>query len=144
MIPPPRQRKGAPAGAFPKTKSNSQNPLNTIHVAPAQRDPSAGMFPRFGHLVLDRRLEPAEIRTVTLAWSRRGWALSQTDGGGLCWAGPDDELLASAAERREAATYCPGMNKGPLVNLTLAHGPCRAAPATPGSAPPPAGRASRL
>jgi hypothetical protein len=31
------------------------------------------------------------------------------------------ELLASAAERREAATYCPGMNKGPLVNLTLAH-----------------------
>ncbi|MGC2210821.1 MAG: YkgJ family cysteine cluster protein [Candidatus Korobacteraceae bacterium] len=30
------------------------------------------------------------------------------------------ELLASAGERREAATYCPGMNKGPLVNLTLA------------------------
>jgi Fe-S-cluster containining protein len=30
------------------------------------------------------------------------------------------ELLAHAAERREAASYCPGMNKGPLVNLTLA------------------------
>jgi Fe-S-cluster containining protein len=30
------------------------------------------------------------------------------------------ELLADAGERREAAGYCPGMNKGPLVNLTLA------------------------
>lgn len=30
------------------------------------------------------------------------------------------ELLASASERREAARYCPGMNKGPLVNLQLA------------------------
>jgi Fe-S-cluster containining protein len=30
------------------------------------------------------------------------------------------ELLADAAQRREAASYCPGMNNGPLVNLTLA------------------------
>ena len=28
--------------------------------------------------------------------------------------------MASPAERRQAATYCPGMNHGPLVNLTLA------------------------
>ena len=27
------------------------------------------------------------------------------------------ELLESAAERREAAKYCQGMNKGPLVNI---------------------------
>jgi hypothetical protein len=27
------------------------------------------------------------------------------------------ELLAKASERREAAQYCPGMNKGPLVNI---------------------------
>jgi hypothetical protein len=69
------------------------------------------MFPRFGHLVLDRRLEPAEIRTVTLAWSRRGWALSQTDGGGLCWAGPDDELLVGSillSGVRECATVARG------------------------------------
>ncbi len=31
------------------------------------------------------------------------------------------ELLSDPAERREAATYCPGMNKGPLVNLTVAN-----------------------
>lgn len=30
------------------------------------------------------------------------------------------ELLANAAERREAAQYCPGINKGPLVNIELA------------------------
>lgn len=30
------------------------------------------------------------------------------------------ELLADAAERREAARYCPGMNKGPLVNIEYA------------------------
>ena len=30
------------------------------------------------------------------------------------------ELLASAEERREAAKYCPGMNKGPLVNIESA------------------------
>jgi uncharacterized protein len=30
------------------------------------------------------------------------------------------ELLADAGERREAASYCPGMNKGPLVNLAQA------------------------
>lgn len=30
------------------------------------------------------------------------------------------ELLDKASERREAASYCPGMNKGPLVNLELA------------------------
>jgi uncharacterized protein len=30
------------------------------------------------------------------------------------------ELMSSAAERRQAASYCPGMNRGPLVNLTLA------------------------
>jgi hypothetical protein len=27
------------------------------------------------------------------------------------------ELLADASERRAAAEYCPGMNKGPLVNI---------------------------
>jgi Fe-S-cluster containining protein len=30
------------------------------------------------------------------------------------------EILNSAAERRQTAKYCPGMNKGALVNLTLA------------------------
>jgi Fe-S-cluster containining protein len=30
------------------------------------------------------------------------------------------ELLASAEERREAAKYCPGMNRGPLVNVASA------------------------
>jgi Fe-S-cluster containining protein len=30
------------------------------------------------------------------------------------------ELLASPDERREAATYCPGMGHGPLVNLSHA------------------------
>jgi Fe-S-cluster containining protein len=30
------------------------------------------------------------------------------------------ELLANAAVRREAAHYCPGMNKGPLVNIDVA------------------------
>ncbi len=30
------------------------------------------------------------------------------------------ELLAKASERRETAEYCPGMNKGPLVNIELA------------------------
>jgi hypothetical protein len=30
------------------------------------------------------------------------------------------ELLAKASERRDAAQYCPGMNKGPLVNLEIA------------------------
>jgi hypothetical protein len=30
------------------------------------------------------------------------------------------ELLANAEERREAALYCPGMNKGPLVNIESA------------------------
>jgi hypothetical protein len=30
------------------------------------------------------------------------------------------ELLEKASERREAAKYCPGMNKGPLVNIKLA------------------------
>jgi len=31
------------------------------------------------------------------------------------------ELLASADERRETAKYCPGMNRGALVNLETAH-----------------------
>lgn len=31
------------------------------------------------------------------------------------------ELLAKSSERRKAAEYCPGMGKGPLVNLKLAH-----------------------
>jgi Fe-S-cluster containining protein len=30
------------------------------------------------------------------------------------------ELIASATERQQAAAYCPGMNRGALVNLTLA------------------------
>jgi Fe-S-cluster containining protein len=30
------------------------------------------------------------------------------------------ELMADAGERREAASYCPGMNQGPLVNITQA------------------------
>jgi len=30
------------------------------------------------------------------------------------------ELLAKAGERREAASFCPGMNHGPLVNLEVA------------------------
>ena len=30
------------------------------------------------------------------------------------------EILASAGERRKTAAYCPGLNQGPLVNLTLA------------------------
>lgn len=30
------------------------------------------------------------------------------------------EVLASADERRETAKYCPGMNKGPLVNVEAA------------------------
>jgi Fe-S-cluster containining protein len=30
------------------------------------------------------------------------------------------EVLDKASERREAAEYCPGMNKGPLVNIELA------------------------
>lgn len=30
------------------------------------------------------------------------------------------ELLASAEERREAAKYCPGMNRGPLVDMESA------------------------
>jgi uncharacterized protein len=30
------------------------------------------------------------------------------------------ELLDQLAERRAAASYCPGLNHGPLVNLTLA------------------------
>jgi hypothetical protein len=30
------------------------------------------------------------------------------------------ELLADPKERREAAEYCPGMNKGPLVNIEYA------------------------
>jgi len=30
------------------------------------------------------------------------------------------ELLAKPSERREAASYCPGMNRGPLVNLEVA------------------------
>ena len=30
------------------------------------------------------------------------------------------ELLASADERREAAKYCPGMNRGPVVNGEIA------------------------
>lgn len=30
------------------------------------------------------------------------------------------EILATAGERRKTATYCPGINRGPLVNLTLA------------------------
>ena len=30
------------------------------------------------------------------------------------------ELLANAKERREAAEFCPGMNKGPLVNIKMA------------------------
>jgi hypothetical protein len=30
------------------------------------------------------------------------------------------EILDKASERREAAAYCPGLNHGPLVNITLA------------------------
>lgn len=30
------------------------------------------------------------------------------------------EVMASPSERRQVASYCPGMNRGPLVNLTLA------------------------
>jgi len=30
------------------------------------------------------------------------------------------EILGSTAERRNTAAYCPGLNRGPLVNLTLA------------------------
>jgi Fe-S-cluster containining protein len=30
------------------------------------------------------------------------------------------ELLARAAERQETAQFCPGMNHGPLVNISLA------------------------
>jgi len=30
------------------------------------------------------------------------------------------ELLAKASERREAAQFCPGMNRGPLVNIRAA------------------------
>jgi len=30
------------------------------------------------------------------------------------------ELMSSSAERRRVAVYCPGMNRGPLVNLTSA------------------------
>jgi hypothetical protein len=30
------------------------------------------------------------------------------------------EILGSAGERRQIAAYCPGLNQGPLVNLTLA------------------------
>jgi hypothetical protein len=30
------------------------------------------------------------------------------------------ELLDKASERREAAEYCPGMNRGPLVNIEVA------------------------
>jgi hypothetical protein len=29
-------------------------------------------------------------------------------------------LLASAGERRQTATYCPGMNRGTVVNMTVA------------------------
>jgi Fe-S-cluster containining protein len=30
------------------------------------------------------------------------------------------EILAKASERRELAQYCPGLNKGPLVNIEIA------------------------